>query len=139
MCSNGGGVGRLSRAMAFRCRLRLTRPTATRSETTPITPRATPSPIPTVAPVERLPPVAEEGSDVDDVEAVLAAVEEAFPASVADVVGVDEEETKLPVLAASLMTHPTTPMAPTVDELTVSVLVVTVQLEPPLVWAHVPL
>lgn len=74
---------------------------------------------------------------------------EAF-ASVAELAGVGEkecpEETKsrvlvpVPVLlAGSLMFQPTIPMAPTVDELTVSVLVVTVQLEPPFVYAHVPL
>lgn len=50
-----------------------------------------------------------------------------------------EEVGLLVLLADCLMFHPTTAMAPTVDELAVSVLVVTVQSELSSVYAHVPL
>lgn len=45
----------------------------------------------------------------------------------------------LVVVTDSWMFHPTTAIAPTVDELTVSVLVAVFQAEPSSVYAHVPL
>lgn len=103
-------------------------------ETTPITPRATPSPTPIEAPVDK-PPVA-EGLEVTDLDVVDVVDVVEGSVVVAEDFSVDEEKllkvAEVSVLLAdALMFHPTMAMAPTVDELTVSVLVVTVQSELP--------
>lgn len=88
-----------------------------------------------------------EGLDVEDdidVEVALDAMERSV--AMVEVANVDGEESLemveilmlLAVVADSLMFHPSTAIAPTVDELTVSVLVVVAHEVPSSVCAHVP-
>lgn len=94
------------------------------------------------APVDS-PPVA-GGLDVDEADTMLDPKEELV--AVIDIAIADREDWPedagvlvLVLLADGLIFHPRMAMAPTVDELSVSVLVVTVQSELSSVYAHVPL
>lgn len=96
----------------------------------PISPRATPSPIPTAVPVARfdVEPLADDGMMEELVEVTEAAV----------VVGNMFEDDGGVLAAVSLIFQPTMAIAPTVDDSTDTVVDMTDQIEPSSVCAQTP-